>query len=96
MVQTPLTSECDTMWYLNVRAINHMKNHKHHFAKMIEFDGTVSFEDAFKAEVKGNKKVKFLQKNRKLKMVENVYYILKIKSNILSVGQLMKKNLNDK
>jgi hypothetical protein len=37
--------------------------------------------------------VKFLQKNRKLGMVEDVYYISEIKNNILSVGQLMKKGL---
>jgi hypothetical protein len=35
--------------------------------------------------------VKFLQKNEKLGMVENVYYIPEIKINILNVGQLMKK-----
>jgi hypothetical protein len=35
--------------------------------------------------------VKFLQKNEKLGMVEDIYYILEIKKNILSVAQLMKK-----
>jgi hypothetical protein len=35
--------------------------------------------------------VKFLQNNGKLEMVEDAYYILEIKNNILSVGQLMEK-----
>jgi Integrase core domain/GAG-pre-integrase domain len=35
--------------------------------------------------------VKFLQKNGKLEMVEDAYYIPEIKNNILSVGQLMEK-----
>jgi hypothetical protein len=39
--------------------------------------------------MKGN--VKFLQKNGKLEMVENVYYISEIKNNIMSVVQLMEK-----
>jgi hypothetical protein len=35
--------------------------------------------------------VKFLQKNGELGMIKEVYYILEITSNILSVGQLMEK-----
>jgi hypothetical protein len=49
-----------------------------------------SFRDVFKVKVKGKGNVKFLQKNGKLGMVEEVYYIPKIKNNILSIGQLMK------
>jgi hypothetical protein len=41
----------------------------------------------WRSKEKGN--VKFLQKNEKLGMVEDVYS--EIKSNILSVGQLMEK-----
>jgi hypothetical protein len=62
-----------------------MTSYKHLLA------GTVSFEDASKVEVKGKDNVKFLQKNEKLGMVEDIYYIPKIKSNILSVGQLLEK-----
>jgi hypothetical protein len=35
--------------------------------------------------------VKFLQKNGELGMIKEVYYILEITSNILSVGRLMEK-----
>jgi hypothetical protein len=86
MAQTPSTSGCDIMWYLDTGASNYMTDHKHLFAEMTELAGTVSFGDASKVEDKGKGNMKFLQKNEKLEMVEDVYYILKIKNNILSVG----------
>jgi hypothetical protein len=43
-------------------------------------------------EVKVKENVKFLQKNEELEMVEELYYISKIKNNILSVGQLMEND----
>jgi hypothetical protein len=89
MAQTPSTSGCDNVWYLETGANNHMTGHKHLFVEMTELAGTVSFGDASKVEVKGKGNVKFLQKNGKLGMVENVYYISEIKSK--SVGQLMEK-----
>jgi hypothetical protein len=91
MAQTLSISKCDTVWYLDIRANNHMTDHKHLFVEMTELAGTVSFGDASKVEVKGKDNVKFLQKNEKLRMVEDVYYISEINNNILSVGQLMKK-----
>jgi hypothetical protein len=68
-----------------------MTGHKHLFAEMTELAGTVFFGDAFKVEDKRKGNVKFLQKNGKLGMVEDVYYIPEIKNNILSMGQLMEK-----
>jgi hypothetical protein len=79
------------VWYLDIGASNHMTGHKHLFTEMTELAGIVSSRDASKVEVKGKGNVKFLQKNGKLGMVEDVYYIPEIKSNILSVGQLMEK-----
>jgi hypothetical protein len=58
---------------------------------MTELEGSVSFGDAFEMEVKGKENVKFLQKNERFRMIENVYFIPEMKSNILSVGQLMEK-----
>jgi hypothetical protein len=85
------TSESDTIWYLDTGASNHMTGHKHLFAEMTELEGSVSFGDASNVEVKGKENVKFLQKNWRFWMIENVYFILEIKSNILSVRQLMEK-----
>jgi hypothetical protein len=91
MAQTSSTSGYDTVWYLDTGADNHMTDHKHLFIEMTELTDTVSFGDASKVEVKGKDNMKFLQKNEKLRMIEDVYYILEITSNILSVGQLMEK-----
>jgi hypothetical protein len=63
MAQTLSTSGCDTVWYLNIGASNHMTDHKHLFAEMTELGGTVSFGDASKVEVKGKGKVKQCQRN---------------------------------
>jgi predicted nucleic acid-binding protein len=41
------------------------------------------------SEIKGKENIKFIQKNGELRLVEEVYYISEIKSNILSVDQLM-------
>jgi hypothetical protein len=58
MVQTPSTSWCDTAWYLDTGANNHMTDHKHLFAEMTNLGGIVLFGDASKVEIKG--KVMFL------------------------------------
>jgi Integrase core domain/GAG-pre-integrase domain len=58
---------------------------------MEEIVGTVSFGDALKVEVKGKVKVKFIQKNGSTGIIEDVYFIPEMKSNILSIDQLMEK-----
>jgi hypothetical protein len=67
-----------------------MTNHKYLFAKMTELSETISFGEASKVEVKGTRNVTFLQKNEKLGMVKEIYYISEIKNKILSVCRLMK------
>jgi hypothetical protein len=56
------------------------EGHKHLFAEMNELDGTISFGDASKVEVKEKENVKFLQKNGELGMVKKNYYIPKIRT----------------
>jgi hypothetical protein len=56
MIQTPSTSGCNTMWYLDTGVSNQMTNHKHLFAEMTELARTVSFEDASKVKVKGKRR----------------------------------------
>jgi hypothetical protein len=91
MAQSMSTSTSDIIWYLDTGASNHMTDHKHLFAEMTELEGSVSFEDASKVEVKGKEIMKFLQKNGRFGMIEDVYFISEMKSTILSVGQLMEK-----
>jgi uncharacterized protein YrrD len=50
---------------------------------MIELNGTASFRDSSKVEVKGKHKVKFLRKNEKLGMVEDVYYTPEVRATFL-------------
>ncbi|GKE41959.1 hypothetical protein Tco_1469243, partial [Tanacetum coccineum] len=52
--------------------------------------GHVSLGDASKIDVKGRGKIRFFH-NGKESMIEDVYYVPTMKSNILSLGQLMKK-----
>jgi hypothetical protein len=59
MTQTPSTLGCDTVWYLDTEASNHMTSHKHLFTEMTELTKTVSFGDTSKVEVKGKGNVKF-------------------------------------
>jgi hypothetical protein len=70
MAQTPSTSRCDTVWYLDTGANNHMTDHKHLFAEMTELARIVSFGDSSKVEVKGKYNVKFLEKNETWKMTD--------------------------
>jgi hypothetical protein len=68
-----------------------MSGHKNLFSEMEKIAGTTSFGDASKVEVKGNGKVKFIQQNGGTGMIEDVYFISEMKSNILSIGQIMEK-----
>ncbi|GJY68640.1 retrovirus-related pol polyprotein from transposon TNT 1-94, partial [Tanacetum coccineum] len=84
-------SEVDTIWYLDSGASNHMSGQKDLFVEMTEVvQGHVSFGNASKIDVKGRGKIRFFQ-NGKESTIEDVYYVPAIKSNILSLGQLMEK-----
>jgi hypothetical protein len=89
MAHNEPNSGSETVWYLDTRVSNHMSGHKNLFVEMEEIVGKVSFGDASKVEVKGKGKVKFIQKNESTGIIEDVYFIPEMKSNILSIGQLM-------
>ena len=83
--------DSDTVWYLDTGASNHMSGHKHLFVEMQEIeDGHVSFGDASKIQVKGKGKIRFFHNGKESSIVD-VYYVPDMKSNILSMGQLMEK-----
>ncbi len=65
---------------------------KHLFRELREVkDGHVSFGDASNIQVKGQGTICFLQNDGMTRKIEDVYYVPDLKSNILSMGQLMEK-----
>ena len=54
-------------------------------------DGHVPFGDASKVEVKGQGTVCYLQKDGVIGSLQDVYYVPDLKTNILSMGQLVEK-----
>jgi gag-polypeptide of LTR copia-type/Zinc knuckle len=91
MAHNESNSRSETVWYLNTGASNHMSGHKNLFVEMEEIAGTVSFGDVSKVEVKDKGKIKFIQKNGSTGIIEDVYFIPEMKSDIISIGQLMEK-----
>jgi hypothetical protein len=92
MAYKNIIPDSDTVWYLDTGASNHMCGHKHLFAEMQEVeDGHVSFGDASKVRVKGRGKIYFSQKDGKEGSIEDVYHVPDLKSNILSMRQLLEK-----
>lgn len=92
MAYRKTVSDSDTVWYLDTGASNHMCGNKHLFKEIREVeDRHVSFGDASKIQVKGQGMVHYLQKGGTEGSIEDVYYVPDLKSNILSMGQLMEK-----
>jgi hypothetical protein len=69
---TTSTLRSDIVWYLIIGANNHMTEHKYLFVEMTELGGIVLFRDASKVEVEEKGSMKFLLKNKKLGMIEDV------------------------
>ncbi|XP_074351350.1 uncharacterized protein LOC141690452 [Apium graveolens] len=92
MAQNKISSNNDSLWYLDSGASNHMCGHDYLFKEMQKIeDGHVSFGDASKVEVKGRGTVCYQQKDGSIGSIQDVYYVPNIKTNILSLGQLTEK-----
>ena len=82
----------ENMSYLDNRASNHMCGDKD---KLIELDeairGNVIFTDHSKVVIKGKCIILIKLKDKSHQFIGDVYYIPTIKSNILSLGQLLEK-----
>ena len=80
------------MWYLDSEANNHMYGQQDLFGDLYEtIEGQVTFKDTSKVPVKGKCNIPIRLKNDDHSYIVYVYYILAIKHNMLSVGQLLEK-----
>lgn len=79
-------------WHIDSAASNHMTGEEDLFVKMEESKGNVTFGDESKAPVKGKGKILIRAKDGSHQYISDVYNVPNLKSNILSVGQLLEKN----
>ncbi|KAH9670830.1 hypothetical protein KPL70_017126 [Citrus sinensis] len=82
----------ENTWYLDTGASNHMSGNRSMFIQLSEsVNGSVAFGDDSKVPVKGRGNILFHVKDGSHQIISNVYYVPNMKSNILSLGQLLEK-----
>ncbi|KAD3336866.1 hypothetical protein E3N88_32385 [Mikania micrantha] len=75
-------------WYLDNGASNHITGKREYFCELNEKTiGGVRFGDGSAVEIKGKGSILLQCKNGDQRLVTNVYYILELCDNILSLGQ---------
>ena len=81
--------ETEELWYLDTGASNHMTGNRAAFSELdTGVVGTVKFGDNSGVDIQGRGTVVFQCKNGEHKALTDVYYIPKLRSNIVSIGQL--------
>nr|GEU53607.1 ribonuclease H-like domain, reverse transcriptase, RNA-dependent DNA polymerase [Tanacetum cinerariifolium] len=81
----------DSLWYLDNGASNHKTGVREHFKELDEeVSGKVRFEDGLYIEIKGKGSILIECDDEKQRIISHVYYILDLKSNLLSLGQFTK------
>ena len=82
-------SDTDTAWYLDTGASNHMTGEASVFAELNKkVSGTVRFGDGSLVDICGRGTVMFAMDGGRHRALTNVYWIPRIKTNIISIGQL--------
>lgn len=85
----PVTCEDEVLWYLDTGASNHMMGRRAALAHLDDtVRGTVRFGDGSVVEIRGLGSMVTEGRTREHKVLTDVYYIPKLKSNIISLGQL--------
>jgi hypothetical protein len=76
-------------WILDTRATNHMSGVRSAFTE-INFGvrGSIKFGDGSVVEIEGRGTILFLGKSGEHRWLQGVYYIPKLRENIISLGQL--------
>ena len=79
----------EELWYLDTGASNHMTGNRAAFSELdTGVVGTMKFGDNSGVDIQGRGTVVFQCKNGEHKALTDVYYIPKLRSNIVSIGQL--------
>ncbi|GAB2290802.1 hypothetical protein Dimus_038121 [Dionaea muscipula] len=86
-----LTSD-QSVWCFDTGASNHMCGIRELFSDLDEsVGGVVSFGDLSKVEVRGKGRIKIKLKDGCSEFISEVYFVPQMRTNILSVGQLVEK-----
>jgi hypothetical protein len=81
------------LWYLDNAASYHMCGDKNKFVKLDDtVKENVTFGDSSKVPIKRKGTILIWLKNKELQFITNVYFVSNMKSNILSLGQLLVKD----
>ena len=79
----------DCMWYLDTGASSHMIGKKAFFHNIDEnMKGRVKFGDGSTIPYEGKGNISVTLKNGEILLIQNVLYLLDLKTNILSLGKL--------
>ena len=82
----------NSVWYLDTRASNHMCGDESFFSELTKVEaGLVSCGDDSKMVIKGRGTIRHMQKDGRVGEIRDVYYVPELKSNILSIGQIVEK-----
>jgi len=82
----------NSIWYLDTAASNHMCGDESFFSELTKVEaGLVSCGDDSKMVIKGRGTIRHMQKDGRVGEIRDVYYIPEMKSNILSIGQIVEK-----
>lgn len=79
-----------SVWYLDTTASNHMCGDESFFNELTKMEvGLVSYGDNSKMVIKGRGTIRHMQKDGRVGEIRDVYYVPELKSNILSICQIV-------